>query len=85
MTTARKNLLRVLAASVSVSALCGTAFAQNDEIIVTAQKKEQNLQDVPISIVAFDKEGLEANRIEGLEDIAKFGPWRAYYPKPCRQ
>ena len=52
----------------------GSAMAQLDEIIVTAQKKEQNLQDVPIAIAAFDVEALETQRVEGLEDIGRIAP-----------
>ena len=41
-----------------------------DEILVTAQKKTENLQDVPISITAFQKESLEAFGIDEIEDFA---------------
>lgn len=39
------------------------------EIIVTAQRREQNLQDVPISIAAADQETLESSGVENLKDI----------------
>ncbi|MEM9706104.1 MAG: TonB-dependent receptor [Pseudomonadota bacterium] len=45
-----------------------------DTVVVTAQKKEENLQDIPFSITAFDAAALEAKRIDGLEDIAQFTP-----------
>ena len=45
-----------------------------EEIIVTAQKKSQNLQDVPIAISAYDLAAIENYRIEGLEDIANSTP-----------
>ena len=64
-----------LALSTSLLAISAPAFAQkNDEIVVTAQKREQNLQDVAASVTAFDLLALENNRIEGLEDIGKFTP-----------
>jgi len=66
--------LTALAVSTSLLAISAPAFAQLDEIIVTAQKKEENLQDVPIAIAAFDLEALETNRIEGLEDIGRIAP-----------
>ncbi len=47
---------------------------QLDQIIVTAQKQEQRLQDVPISIAAFDEVAIETNRIQGFEDLAQFTP-----------
>ena len=66
--------LTALAVSTSMLAISAPAFAQLDEIIVTAQKREQSLQDVPISIAAFDLEALETNRVEGLEDIGRIAP-----------
>ena len=40
-----------------------------EEVIVTAQKREQTLQDVPISVTAFSSERLEVMGINELEDI----------------
>ncbi len=39
-----------------------------EEITVTAQKSEENIQKVPISISAFDENMLEDNSILKLED-----------------
>ena len=75
--------LTALAVSTSLLAISAPAFAQLDEIVVTAQKREQSLQDVPISINAFDLESLEKNRISGLEDIAKFSPGVYTTPNPA--
>lgn len=44
--------------------------ASFEEIIVTAQKRAQRLQDVPISISAFTTRNLENIGAESLEDIA---------------
>ncbi len=67
--------LSLLALSSSVMAISMPAHGQSlDEIVVTAQKKEQNLQDVPIAIAAFDLESIQTNRIEGLEDIGRVAP-----------
>ncbi len=75
--------LTALAVSTSLLAISAPAFAQLDEIVVTAQKREQSLQDVPISINAFDLESIEKNRISGLEDIAKFAPGVYTTPNPA--
>ena len=40
-----------------------------EEIIVTAQKTEQNIQDVPIAVTAFDAGSLELQQIETFGDI----------------
>jgi iron complex outermembrane receptor protein len=45
-----------------------------DEVIVTAQKKAERIQDVPIAISAFGKEALEAQKIEGGFDLLKVVP-----------
>jgi outer membrane receptor protein involved in Fe transport len=55
------------------------AFAQGDdqglaEVIVTAQKREENLQSVPLSVQAIGTEKLEELHIEGFEDYVKFLP-----------
>lgn len=57
------------------------ALAQNvgggtqlEEIVVTAQKREQNLQDVPISITALGAGALEANRIVDVRDLNATAP-----------
>jgi iron complex outermembrane receptor protein len=39
------------------------------EIVVTAQKRSQNLQDVPISVSALNAKSLEANRITNAIDL----------------
>ena len=40
-----------------------------DEIIVTAQKKVENVQDVPIAITALNAAALEAAKIEDTKDL----------------
>ncbi len=45
-----------------------------EEVIVTAQKREQNLQDVPISVTAFSGAQMEALGIQNSFDIATFTP-----------
>ncbi|KHK88949.1 TonB-dependent receptor [Novosphingobium malaysiense] len=44
------------------------------EIIVTAQKREQLLQDVPVAITALDQTALEANRITDIMDLGAQAP-----------
>jgi len=43
-------------------------------ITVTAQKAEQNSQDVPISISIFDEYLIEDTKIESVKDIAQYTP-----------
>jgi iron complex outermembrane receptor protein len=48
-----------------------TASAQEglEEIVVTATRREQNLQETPISIVAITGENLELEGLDSLEDV----------------
>jgi len=43
-------------------------------VTVTAQKREQNVQDVPISISAYSGEFLEESGAQTLQDIALYSP-----------
>jgi len=45
-----------------------------EEIIVTAQKRQENLQEVPISIKALTAETLEMINADSLDDIARLVP-----------
>jgi iron complex outermembrane receptor protein len=45
-----------------------------DEIIVTAERREMDLQDTPISVAVFSAETMELKGMETIEDIAEFTP-----------
>ncbi len=45
-----------------------------EEIVVTAQKREENLLDVPISINAFSSETLDARGVVDLKDLNRTTP-----------
>jgi iron complex outermembrane receptor protein len=45
-----------------------------DEVIVTAQKREQSIYDVPVAISAFSAETIERQGITDLTDVGKFVP-----------
>jgi iron complex outermembrane recepter protein len=44
------------------------------EIIVTAQKREQSVQDVPIAVSALGGEALQANRVVTVSDLGGLAP-----------
>jgi iron complex outermembrane receptor protein len=48
--------------------------AEVDALIVTAQKKEEAIQDVPIAISAFTQKSLDAQKLEGGFDLLKAIP-----------
>jgi len=41
-----------------------------EEIIVTAQKREQSLQEVPISVTAIGEQAIQEGKITGVQDVA---------------
>ena len=51
-----------------------TAPTDRNVIIVTANKREQDLQDVPASITAFGTEKLDQLQVSELQDAVKFLP-----------
>ncbi|WP_306250220.1 TonB-dependent receptor [Parvularcula sp. IMCC14364] len=69
----KKSIL--LGTSVLVAAsFAASAAAQQDEIIVTATKREQTLQDVPVSVSVTDAETVEQARILDLLDLQSVVP-----------
>lgn len=58
----------------AAATLAGTAFAQDDEIIVTATKREQTLQEVPVAVSVVDKDVLEKAQINDLYDMQSVVP-----------
>ena len=69
---------RMTAAAASVAILVGLTTgvnAQNiEEITVTAQKREQNLQKVPIAVTAMTAETIEARAINNVSQIGDYTP-----------
>lgn len=62
-----------------LTAISVPAWAQDDifaleEIVVTAQKREESLQDVPISVSAMSGEKIAEVGIPGLQDFAAYIP-----------
>jgi iron complex outermembrane recepter protein len=49
-----------------------------EEVVVTAQKRVENLQDVPISVQVLDTAKLEQLGIVNIDDYVKFAPGIAY-------
>jgi iron complex outermembrane recepter protein len=81
--TQRNINIRTAVATLMASSAIGMsvpAFAQeaaednNDEIVVTAQKREQNLQDVPVAITAIGTEKLDQLQVNEFADVVKFLP-----------
>lgn len=56
----------------------GTEVAMLEEIVVTARKREESLQETPISITAFSAASLEAANMVDLRDIGKYTPGMSF-------
>ncbi|MGC6475526.1 MAG: TonB-dependent receptor [Parvibaculales bacterium] len=64
----------VLALSAAIVMTPFAAHAQLDEIIVTAQKREQNLQDVPVAVTAISSDYIESRNITSIENLSSLAP-----------
>ena len=53
-----------------------------EEVIVTAQKREQSLQDVPISVTAFGAEDIAFRGITDTMEIGQYVPNLVMTPQP---
>ena len=63
-----------IAVAISALAFSTTAFAQLEEVLVTAQKREQSLQEVPIAISAVSGELLEQTGVNTITEIIPMVP-----------
>lgn len=59
---------------VATALMSAPAFAQVDEILVTSQRVEQNLQDVPIAVTALSGDQLIDATVVNLEDLNQLVP-----------
>lgn len=74
-------LASTASAGLMMAAGTGVAHAQEataqsgvQEIIVTAQKREQSIQDVPIAVSAVGQASLQANRVVSVADLTGLAP-----------
>jgi outer membrane receptor protein involved in Fe transport len=83
---ARTTLSRGLPLASALMAAVSTALAQQapatsdglEEIIVTAQKRSEDIQSVPMSIQALSTQKLEENHVASFQDYAKLLPSVSY-------
>ena len=69
------------ASALALTAGAPAAFAQDDDgartlstVVVTTQKTEESIQDVPIAVSAFDEESLDKLQLAGGPDLVKSIP-----------
>jgi outer membrane receptor protein involved in Fe transport len=63
------HALAITGALMLSSALAAPAFAQIEEVVVTAQKRAEDIQTVPIAITAFTSQDLQAHQITEFKDL----------------
>src|SRR5262245_24358795 len=68
----------VLGVSSIVSAQETTRSSVLEEVIVTAEKREVNLQEVPVAVSAYTGETRELLGVNTVEDLARFTPSVTY-------
>ena len=84
------NLIKLLGLGISLAAASTVVHGQEasgspatdqpgdesslDEVIVTARRREESLQDTPLSITAFSAEQLETRGVLFITDVGKYTP-----------
>jgi iron complex outermembrane recepter protein len=86
MTNSSASLRRLVftTCSMAAAAVAGPAYAENaptaaasgtlDEIVVTAQRREERLQDVPISVSVYSQALMDAQGVRTVDDISRLTP-----------
>ena len=81
--TIKKCLWMVWAASqlawpaISMAATGDSADASSgalEEIVVTATRRTERLQDVPVSVLAFSQEKMDAQGLRNIDDLSRLSP-----------
>jgi len=79
----RARLALTTAVALAAAAAAGGAQAQQtaqaqvatlEEIVVTARKREESLQDIPVAVTAFSDRAIEAIGLNSLQDLSRFAP-----------
>ena len=76
MKYAKRSLLAASALSVVLSGLSVTAQAQafEDEVIVTATKRAESVQDIPIAVTAVTPKQLEEQGVVNIQNLTSVAP-----------
>jgi iron complex outermembrane receptor protein len=72
---------RLVCPSMSVAAAAEGDAANNaslEEVVVTATRRNERLEDVPISVTAFSQEKLDAEGLHSIDDLTRLSPGVAF-------
>jgi len=76
-----RGLLVMGVSAAAVAAVAAPAFAQDtvlEELVITAEKREQSLQDVPVAVTAYTSERRDVLGVNTVEDFARITPSLTY-------
>lgn len=68
--TLPKSLLSLAVAAIALP----TSAAEIEEVVVTAQKREQSLQDVPLAVSVFSEDFMAKAGVEDVRDLVALSP-----------
>ena len=70
----KNNWLKLIAVFVCIGTVSQSGAQVLEEVVVTAQKREQNLQETPVAVTAFSDSYLDAFQIDDIEDVTVRSP-----------
>lgn len=72
----KKTLLAQSISAAVISSVAGTAVGQEalDEVVVTATKRQESIQDVPLAITAFTGDFVKDVNLDDVKDLVTFTP-----------
>ncbi len=79
-TALQKTRLALMVAAVSTAGLhSAPLLAQNEqlqleEVLVTARKRSESLQDVPMAVTAIGQDLIEERTLQSIDDVARYAP-----------
>jgi iron complex outermembrane receptor protein len=93
MDPVRSLLVGLTASAVAGVAVPNDALAQDkaadagglEEVVVTARKREESLQDIPLAISAFSSQQIQEAGFLGLQDIAGFTPGLQFHKQASQR
>ncbi|GAA6166907.1 TonB-dependent receptor [Sessilibacter corallicola] len=78
LNTSHKTLSQVIASVIAAQAcvFSNVAFSEGflEEVVVTAQKRQESVQDVPVAVTAFDSNTLEKTGVLDITELQKVSP-----------
>ena len=58
----------------AVGSVIGSVFQGIEEVVVTAQKRSEDIQDVPISISAFSGDFMQESGVNTIQELGAYTP-----------